>query len=129
RIFISATALTSVLTITALAQYGGPTGGGTTGGTTGPTSVYNFHSNYHLGFDKPEAWGLKYFASTSLLSGLLPPQTEEHRTGSITVGFEIGWLPQLDAGQRNIGFGGQVPEDLNKAPIFARPVVRIGLPA
>src|SRR6267154_6869993 len=114
HIFVSAAALTTVLTVTALAQYGGPTGGGTTGG---PTSVYNFHSNYHLGFDKPEAWGLKYFASTSLLSGLPLPPSEEHRTGSITVGFELGWLPQLNAGQRNIGFGGQVPEDLNKAPI------------
>ena len=71
---------------------------------------------------------MKYFASTSLLSGLQPPETEEHRTGSISLGFEVGWLPELDEGQRRIGFNGQAPQDLNKAPIFARPVVRIGLP-
>jgi len=115
-----------------MAQYGGPTGGGTSGGGGtggGPTSIYNFHGNYHLGFDTPEAWGLKYFAGTTLLSGLQPPDPPEgHRVGSLNVGFELGWLPSLDAGQRQIGFGGRVPEDLNKAPILARPVVRVGLP-
>jgi hypothetical protein len=85
--------------------------------------------NYHLGFERPEAWGLKYFASASLLSGLMPPQSEEDRHfGSIAIGFEIGWLPELDAGQQRIGFNGKAPQDLNKAPIFARPVVRVGLP-
>src|SRR5690348_10350921 len=57
---------------------GGTTGGGTTGGTTvgggGATAGYDFQRNYHVGFDRPEAWGLKYFASTSLLSGLQPPE-------------------------------------------------------
>jgi hypothetical protein len=28
-----------------------------------------------------------------------------------------------------VGYNGHAPEDLNKAPIFARPVVRVGLPA
>ena len=136
--------------INALAQYpgGGGTGGtppsgGTppTGGTPpsggyppsptggGPTSIYDFHSNYHLGFNRPEAWGLKYFATASLLSGLQPPAPPEgYHLGSVTVGFEVGWLPSLGASQRQIGFNGMTPEDLNKAPIFARPVVRIGLP-
>jgi hypothetical protein len=92
----------------------------------GGTSLIN---NYHVGFDRPEAWGLKYFASTSLLSGLPPPESPAgRRTGSLTVGLELGWLPALDAGQRRIGFNGTAPEDLNKTPIFARPVVRVGLP-
>jgi len=122
-----------------MAQYGGgPTGGGATGGATGSSGAngagaagaYNLHNNYHIGFDRPEAWGLKYFTSTSLLSGLQPPEpTEGHTFGSITVGLELGWVPNLDPGQTRIGFNGHVPEDLNKAPIFARPVVRIGLPA
>ncbi len=109
---------------------GSPAMGNPPGPTSGaPTSIYNFHSNYHIGFDKPEAWGLKYFASTSLLSGLQPPAPPEgYHLGSVTVGFEVGWLPQLNAGQRMIGFNGTTPEDLNKAPIFARPVVRVGLP-
>ncbi|HLK51530.1 MAG TPA: hypothetical protein VKT49_25490 [Bryobacteraceae bacterium] len=109
-----------------------PTGGGYSPGPAGggPTGIYNFHSNYHLGFDRPEAWGLKYFASASLLSGLQPPSPPEgYHLGSVTVGFEVGWLPTLDPGQRQIGFNGATPEDLNKAPIFARPVVRVGLPA
>ena len=110
----------AVLTFSAMAQYGGGTAGA--GGV-----VYN--TNYHVSFDRPEAWGLKYFASTSLLSGLQPPEpTEGHRIGSVTVGLELGWVPSLDAGQRRIGFNGTAPEDLNKAPIFARPVVRVGLP-
>jgi hypothetical protein len=124
----------------AMAQYGGggSTGGGGAsggGGSTsaatggGVTSVYNFHGNYHVGFESPEGWGLKYFASTTLLNGLQPAEpTEGHRVGSISIALETGWLPTLDDGQRRIGFKGHAPEDLNKAPIFVRPVVRIGLP-
>src|SRR6478672_6953014 len=89
----------------------------------------SFGNNYHLGFERPEAWGLKYFASTSLLSGLQPPEPAEGRhVGSVTVGFELGWLPTLDDGQRRIGYNGNAPQDVNKAPIFARPVLRVGLP-
>jgi hypothetical protein len=95
----------------------------------GPTGIYNFHSTYHLGFDKPEAWGLKYFASASLFSGLQPPPPSEgYHAGSIGIGFEAGWLPQLSLAQRTIGFNGTTPEDLNKAPVFARVILRIGLP-
>jgi hypothetical protein len=82
-----------------------------------------------VGFERPEAWGLKYFASTTLLSGLqLPEPTEGRRVWSVTVGLETGWLPRLDAGQRRIGFDGKAEQDLNKSPIFARPVVRVTLP-
>jgi hypothetical protein len=41
----------------------------------------------------------------------------------------MGWIPSLDEGQRRIGFNGRAVQDLNKAPIFVRPIVRIGLPA
>jgi hypothetical protein len=110
----------SALSVNAMAQSGG--GGGATAG-------FNFNSNYHVGFNRPEAWGMKYFASSTLLSGLQPPeQAEGTRLGSLSVAFELGWLPTLDAGETRIGFDGRSPEDLNKAPIFARPVVRVGLP-
>ena len=46
----------------------------------------------------------------------------------MTVGLELGWLPTLDSGQMQIGFDGKAPEDLDKAPIFVRPSVRVGLP-
>ena len=92
-----------------------------------PTKV--FTSNEHIGFDRPEAWGLKYFDAATLLSGLPMPETGEgHHVGSINIAFETGWLPTLDAGQERIGFHGTAPEDLNKAPVFLRPVVRVGLP-
>lgn len=80
----------------------------------------------HLSFDSPEAWALKHFTSASLLSGLQPPETRP--IGSVTVGFELGSLPTLDTGQQRVGFNGTAPEDLNKAPIFARFRVRVGLP-
>jgi hypothetical protein len=71
---------------------------------------------------------LKYFASTTLLSGLQPPAPAEgYRPGSVSLAIETGGLPTLDDGQRRIGFQGTVPEDLNKSPVLMRPVVRIGL--
>jgi hypothetical protein len=88
-----------------------------------------FGNNYHIGFERPEAWGLKYFTSVSLLSGLKPPEPSEgYRVGAVSVGFEMGWVPTLDEGQRRIGFNGKAPQDLNQSPILARPVVRVGLP-
>ncbi len=99
----------------------------TSGAQAQPVTV--FTRDTHVGFNSPEAWGLKYFASSSLLSGLTPPESSEgHRVGSLSLGFETDWLPTLDTGQRTIGFGGTTPEDLNKAPVFARPVLRVGLP-
>jgi len=84
----------------------------------------------HLSFDAPESWALKYFTSMTLLSGLEPPETfgEERHTGSITAGFEIDWLPSLSGARATVGFSGHKQEDLNKAPIFARPSIRVGLP-
>lgn len=79
-----------------------------------------------LAFDRPESWALKYFSSAMLLSGLDTPRTLT--PGSVTVGFEIGWLPSLSDSQRTVGFYGTKTEDLNKAPFFPRPRVVIGLP-
>ena len=116
RLVVGVIGVTSVLSVRAVVQ-----GGGTVSGAT------PFGNNYHLGFERPEAWGLKYFASTTLLSGLATPEPiEGHRVGSIAVGFELGWLPALDAGQQQIGFNGKAPQDLNQAPVLMRPVVRVG---
>jgi hypothetical protein len=129
-------AKTFLLTLGAFGMLAGVAGaqssGGTTGGSTGTAgsgSGLIVRNNYHIGFERPEAWGLKYFASTSLLSGLpAPPPAEGYRFGTITVGLETDWVPQLDAGQQRIGFNGKAPQDLNKVPILVRPVIRIGLP-
>jgi len=113
KIVLCVIGASSVLSVTATAQ----------------PAVNRFGNNYHLGFERPEAWGLKYFASTTLLSGLQPPEpTEGRRVGSVSVGLELGWLPSLDEGQTRIGFNGRAPQDLNKAPILVRPVVRVTLP-
>src|SRR5438067_657390 len=64
RVFVLVAGVTGLLAVNAMAQYSGG-GGGTTGATpVATTGAYNLHNNYHLGFDRPEAWGLKYFAST-----------------------------------------------------------------
>ena len=124
--FVWRLGITCLPLVNLLAQ---PGGGGTGSGGPSAAGTSNLHGNYHVGFERPEAWGLKYFASTTLLNGLQPPESaEEHRAGSIGVALELGWLPTLDDGQRRIGFNGKKIEDLNKSQILARPVVRIGLP-
>jgi hypothetical protein len=87
-------------------------------------------SAQHLRFDSPEAWALKYFTSSTLLSGLRPPEgvDEERRTGSINIGFELGWIPELNSERARVGFSGRKMEDVSKAPLLARPVLRVGLP-
>jgi hypothetical protein len=84
----------------------------------------------HLNFDSPEAWALKRFTSATIMSGLQPPEmpVEERRIGSISLGLESGWLPALSAEQARVGFSGHKEEDINKAPVMVRPIVRVGLP-
>ncbi len=80
-----------------------------------------------ISFDRPESWALTYFTSATLLAGLETPHTR--KPGSISVQFELGWLPNLSDSQRRVGFDGTKPEDLNKAPVLPRPRVVVGLPA
>jgi hypothetical protein len=106
-----------------------PPGGGTGGGGAASPPTSRGISNFHVGFDQPEAWALKYFASATLLSGLEPPDPPElRRIGAVTLGLEVNWQPTLDAGQQRVGFNGTAPEGLNKAPVLVRPVVRVQLP-
>jgi hypothetical protein len=85
---------------------------------------------YHVGFDDPEGWALKYFTSATMVSGLPPePQgAEQTPFKSITLGLEEDWLPTLSAARARVGFAGTKNEDLNKAPVLVRPVVRVALP-
>ena len=80
----------------------------------------------NLDSDRPEAWAMNYFTSVSLLAGLDTPHSRE--PGSIELGFEVDWIPKLDKDKRRVGFNGVKEEDLNKAPIFARPRLTVGLP-
>ena len=83
-------------------------------------------STEKLDADRPEAWAMSYFSSISLLSGLGTPRTRD--PGSLEIGFEANWVPQLGKSLKKVGFNGLKEEDLNKAPIFMRPRLTVGLP-
>jgi hypothetical protein len=78
-------------------------------------------------FDRPEAWAQQYFTSVSFLTGLGTPRPES--PGAVSLQLESGWIPSLSAAQQQVGFAGTAAEDLNKAPVFFRPRVRVALPA
>lgn len=74
---------------------------------------------------RPEAWAVKYYTSTTLLTGFTVPERLE--PGSLIVGGELVWVPFLTTEQQRVGFRGTKIEDLNKAPLYARPRVTVGL--
>jgi hypothetical protein len=78
-----------------------------------------------LSFDRPESWGMKYFASVGLLTGLGVP--ERLGAGGVSLGFEGGLVPQLSDEQRRIGFNGSKLEDVNKTRFFGRLRGAIGI--
>ncbi len=78
-----------------------------------------------LRFDRPEAWAMKYFASVALDTGFGVPRSRA--AGSVEAGLEIGHIPRLDPDEVRVGFRGSKQEDLNKAPVLARPRVEVGL--
>jgi hypothetical protein len=80
----------------------------------------------HVDFNRPEAWALKYFTSTTLLGGF--EVAEGRDPGSFALGLDVVGLPSLNAAERRVGFDGTKEEDLNKAPLFVRPRLSIGLP-
>jgi hypothetical protein len=75
---------------------------------------------------RPEAWAMRYFTSATLPGGFTVPIRRE--PGSIRIGADLVWIPFLTADQQRVGFNGTKPEDLNKAPLFARPRLSIALP-
>ena len=85
-----------------------------------------YRDNEKLDSDRPEAWAMFHATSITLMSGLSMPEARE--PGSISLGIEVDRIPQLSKTERTIGFDGTKEEDLNKAPLFARPRVTIALP-
>jgi opacity protein-like surface antigen len=71
-----------------------------------------------LGFDRPESWGMKYYASLTLFTGVAAPR--KRAAGEIDLGFEGGDVPQLTDAERRIGFDGTKVEDVNKTSFFGR---------
>jgi hypothetical protein len=86
-----------------------------------------FRADEDLAFDRPEAWAMKYYASVSLASGFGVPA--ERAPGDVDFAFEVGWIPSLEGDEARVGFRGTKQEDLDKAPLLARPRLTVGLPA
>ena len=78
-----------------------------------------------LDFDRPESWGMKYYASLALLTSMGVP--EKRAAGSVELGFEGSLVPQLSDEERRIGFNGSKLEDVNKTPFFGRIRGSVGL--
>ncbi len=70
---------------------------------------------------RPEAWAMKYFSSTSLLTGYGP--IDKREKGWIDLGLEIVEIPFLNEEERRVGFDGAKVENLNNAPISLRPII------
>jgi hypothetical protein len=79
-----------------------------------------------LDSQEPEAWAMFYFTSVSIFSGLGAPR--EREPWSAELGLELGNIPWLNETERTVGFSGSKTENLNNSPVFARPILTIGLP-
>jgi opacity protein-like surface antigen len=78
-----------------------------------------------LDFDRPESWGMKYYTSLALLTSMAVP--EKRAAGSVDLGFEGGYVPQMSDEERRIGFNGTKLEDVNKTSFFGRIRGSVGL--
>ncbi len=93
-------------------------------GTAAASSVLT--TSQRIDSNRPEAWAMNYFTSLSLLSGFGTPPKRKFL--SIEPALELDWVPAVRKQDRRVGFNGVKEEDLNKAPIFARPRLTVGLP-
>ncbi len=71
-----------------------------------------------MAFHCPESWGMGFYTSVSLFSGLGVPERAE--AGSWSLALEGGLVPQLTDDERRIGFNGTKLEDTNRTPVFGR---------
>ena len=76
---------------------------------------------------RTEAWAMRWFAAvaTPTMFGV----ASETEPWSFDLALEGGSIPSLSEDERRVGFNGTKVEDLNRAPLFGRPVLRLGLPA
>lgn len=74
---------------------------------------------------RPEAWAMRWFAGVAMPTGF--GAGEALTAGAVEIGFEAGWVPSLSEEERRVGFNGTKVEDLDRTPVFGRPVVRVGL--
>jgi opacity protein-like surface antigen len=78
-----------------------------------------------IDFDRPESWGMSYYASLALLTSMGAPQ--KRAAGRVDLGFEGGHVPQLSDEQRRLGYNGTKLEDVNKTRFFGRVRASVGI--
>lgn len=65
---------------------------------------------------------MAFYSATLTFTPVEAPR--ERRQGELSIGLELGYVPQLDAEQRRVG---DKPESTNLAPVFPRPRVTYAL--
>ena len=79
-----------------------------------------------LASDAPEAWAMFFYASAASFAGVGTPRQRE--LWSVEAFLDLGDIPHLGPDERTVGFDGTKQEDLNKAPLYGRPGLTLGLP-
>ncbi|MET0683422.1 MAG: hypothetical protein ABWZ29_08790 [Casimicrobiaceae bacterium] len=83
-------------------------------------------NNQSLASDTPEAWAMRYFAGTTLMTSF--GETANLAPWRWNGAIDLGNIPRLSPAQQRVGFGGFKDEDLNKSPVFGRLRLAVGLP-
>ena len=83
-------------------------------------------NNQSLASDSPEAWAMRYFAGTTLMTSF--GETAKVAPWRWNAALDVGSIPRLSDAQQRVGFGGFKSEDLNKSPVFGRLRLGLGLP-
>lgn len=84
-------------------------------------------TTFELDDTRTEAWAMRWFAGLAAPTGFGVAAAGEPWTWEI--GLEGGLIPSLSEDERRVGFNGTKVEELNRTSIFARPLVRLRLPA
>ncbi len=93
---------------------------------SGPRAQVTVHSNENLYSNRTEAWAMKYFAASTLMTmfGETPALAPWHWG----VAGDLGYIPKLSDVEQRVGLHGIKHEDLNRSPVFGRLRLILGLP-
>ena len=75
---------------------------------------------------RTEAWAMRWFAAVATPTAF--GVAEKAEAWSFELALEGGSIPALSEDERRVGFNGTKVEDINRSPLFGRPVVKLGLP-
>lgn len=92
---------------------------------TSARAIETVGGTQQVGFDRPEAWAMKYFTSVTLMTSLGTPRPL--RLGAVRLVAEAEWIPAVSDAQAVVGFDGTKAEDLNKLPAIGGLRVSVGL--